>query len=448
MPASHVDLSMSSLNLDSASSEGAGRSVGVSVDWLLCFASFCALFLVEWTYSLGIPGAPMMAVLAFMMPAFVVAIIHPRAAFESTVKNWPLFALPLLALLSVLWSDYPQATEKAALEYIVTIAIGVLLASCIPRRLLLSSLLSALLLVALLGLLFGRISAWNGELVMSGLSGSKNSFGYLISQLLLIGFVVTFDRSQSGIFRLLACFSIVLAPPLLVYSRSTGALVFSVATICILLMVMSIARLPPLGRVFSALTIIPCVLIGLICWQLFGEFDALLVYLGKDVTLSGRIYIWQQAITSIEAHPIFGVGYQAFWQAGNWASEELWQMFGVTEKIGFHFHNLYFQIAVDLGLLGLSLLVATLGIILVRATKILLHTKLTAAHVFAVGQFIFMLLASPVEVGLFAPFSFSSIALCITFAYLKMPSSSGTFGSHEGSLPDVLPSDRPLIAPR
>jgi exopolysaccharide production protein ExoQ len=443
---------MSSLKFDFANSRATRpprASAVASVDWLLCFTSLCSLLLVEWTYSLGISGAPMMAVLAFLMPTFVIAIIHPSTAFEGVVKNWPLFALPALALLSVFWSDYPQATEKAALEYLVTIAIGTLLASCVQHRVLLSSLLTALALVTLLGLLFGQISAWNGQLVMLGLSGSKNSFGYTIAQLLLIGFVVAFDRSQSGTFRSLGFISIALAPPLLVFSRSAGALVFSAATICLVLMIMSITRLPPLGRLFIALTIIPCFLIGVICWLLFGNFDELLAYLGKDITLSGRIYIWQQAIASIEAHPILGVGYQAFWQVGNWASEVLWEMFGVSGKMGFHFHNLYFQVGVDLGLVGLSVLVATLLLVVVRAIKVLLHTKLRAQHVFAISQFIFMLLSSPVEVGLFAPFSFSSITLCIAFIYLGSSQSSEVLRRQVEPLPDISPlPERSMVTPR
>jgi hypothetical protein len=50
--------------------------------------------------------------------------------------------------------------------------------------------------------------------------------------------------------------------------------------------------------------------------------------MGKDVTLTGRIHLWEYAAVSIEKHPMLGV---ADWQFG------CRRYYGITNKYGIHF---------------------------------------------------------------------------------------------------------------
>jgi len=355
----------------------------------------------------------------FMLPVFLIATIRPRTALLGIIKNWPLLALPLLALLSTLWSDYEEATLKSALEYNITMVVGIVLGTCVQPRILLSSMFTALALVTLFGVPFGTHEISGNALVLVGFFGSKNSFGYSVSLLLLIGITVSMNALQPRALRILAAASVICAPPLLVYSRSTGALVFSVATIMLMSVINLLFRLSSQARAGALLLTLPLIAMLTVVWIYLGSFTDILAYFGKDVTLTGRTYIWQLAIASIEAQPIFGVGYVAYWQVGSWGPERIWEMFGVVGKSGFHFHTLYLQVGVDLGLLGLSILVATLVVILGRIARAFVFSKPRPEQMFAIAQFIFMFSRSPIEVDLFFAFSMPSILLSLIWIYLS-----------------------------
>jgi exopolysaccharide production protein ExoQ len=149
-----------------------------------------------------------------------------------------------------------------------------------------------------------------------------------------------------------------------------------------------------------------------------NEFPDLLAYLEKDATLTGRTYFWEIALAAIKADPILGAGYQAYWQGGNWGAEELWRWAGIRSKMGFHFHNIYLQVAVDLGLLGLSILVAILLMIMMRILIVLVFGQPRREQLFAISVFTFMLLRSPIEVDSFYQFEIGSIMLCLAWIYL------------------------------
>jgi exopolysaccharide production protein ExoQ len=393
---------------------------GSPAQWSLCFISIVMLLVQQWA-SASVPGAQMVVVAIFILSAFLLAVRQPALAFGSVLKNWPLLALPLLAVLSTLWSAYPQATFKGALEYAITMVVGTVLAACVKPRSFLSALLSALALVTLIGVLFGVRRFINGELILEGLFGSKNYFGIAVSLLLLTGLAVAFDSAQARVFRYLAFASILSAPPLLVYSRSTGALVVSAATVGLTWLVSSIARFPPQVRMACVLVAVPCTVFAALGWIYLGDFTSVLDFFGKDVTLSGRTNLWQQATASIEEQPILGVGYDAYWQIGSWGAENAWRMFGITAKSGFHFHNMFLQVAVDLGVVGLFVFTATLIWVLVRTARTVLYLRPGAEQMFAIAVLIYTLLRTPIEVGLFSQFQLESMLLCLTWIYLEAP---------------------------
>ena len=76
---------------------------------------------------------------------------------------------------------------------------------------------------------------------------------------------------------------------------------------------------------------------------------------GKDVTLTGRTDLWAVAFQEIAERPVLGTGFQAFWVQGNPLAEELWAMFGIDSRSGFHFHNTLLSNAVEIGIVGVAL---------------------------------------------------------------------------------------------
>jgi exopolysaccharide production protein ExoQ len=385
-------------------------------DWLACFASLTMLLVVQWAMALSVGGLSTIVVGLFVLPWFFIIATRPRAVVASLAANWLLLALPLFALLSVAWSGYQSTTMKSGAEYLLTTIIAIIAASCIKPRTLLSALLIASAIVVAIS---AAINITRGANV--GLFGSKNYFGLSVAVLLPTGWAVAIDRFQPRIFRMVGVVSIASAPALLIQSASTGALICSTAAVLICCAILALCRLAPIAR-FS-LMILFLSLGGLlaIVWAYAGDFSSLLNMAGKDTTLTGRTYLWGAAVASIVSHPVLGVGYQAYWQIGSWGAEELWQISYVTSKTGYHFHDTYLEIAVDLGLAGLSIFLMNIVVMIMRIGRNIVFSQISPEKMFAIYVVVLLLLRSPIEVDLFWQFQTPTIILCMAWIYLGAP---------------------------
>ena len=387
-------------------------------DWALCFFSFTMLLSGHWTATqIGTTAV----VLLFLLPWVWIAARNPNATIGRLLSNWPVLALPLFALLSTAWSGVPGWTLRAGTQYLLTAIIGVLAGSCVKPRTMLGALFSALAFVTALGLLVGQNEVWGGEVTLVGLFGSKNYFGYSVGLLLLTATIVAFDRSRPGIVRLIAFAAAAVSPVLLVLSRSTGALVFSMAAIAVSCLLAFVACFAPALRFASLLLMAFLVVLFLIVWLYVGDFTTLLNSLGKDVTLTGRTWMWDWADMAIKERPMLGVGYQAYWQPGNWGAEEIWSHDLKVDKTGYHFHNTFLQVTVDLGYVGLLVLLATLATISARIGSCLLFSRPDAEQIFAIAMFLFHLFRLPLEVDLFWQFQIPTVLLSMIWVYLGLP---------------------------
>lgn len=92
--------------------------------------------------------------------------------------------------------------------------------------------------------------------------------------------------------------------------------------------------------------------IGVVFLNAQNLFSFLIVdILGKDITLSGRTTIWDNAIAAIKTHPIIGHGY------------------GYKADRNFYSHNLFLELLVTGGLIGLVLYIGFIGKSIMRAIK-------------------------------------------------------------------------------
>lgn len=90
--------------------------------------------------------------------------------------------------------------------------------------------------------------------------------------------------------------------------------------------------------------------------------ESVLTALGRDPSLTGRTEIWEQLVGSIMKRPLLGYGYHAFWLGLQGESGV------IIRKLNWTFgyaHNGYFEVTLQLGFVGLGLVIA----ILLRAMK-------------------------------------------------------------------------------
>jgi exopolysaccharide production protein ExoQ len=398
-----------------------------SLQWLMCFFSMLMILLQQWALMLGVSWSGTLVTLLFLLPWVMFFALRPSAAIVSLVPGWPLLALPLLCIFSAAWSDYPAWTLRAGIQFLITIMIGIWMATWVKPRTFLSALLIALASVTFLSALKDIFGSFRGS--FTGLFGSKNYFALCVSLMLLLALTVTPSRSQSLLIRRIALAAVMSAPPLLVLAQSTGALLFSAATIAIIAVLAVAARLPPRIRSASLVLLFLSGLTIALCASLyFRDISDVLDSVGKDSTFTGRTLLWDAAQRTISDYPILGVGYQAFWQQGNWGAEVLWQASYITSRTGYHFHNTYFQIAVDLGIVGLLIFFGIIISLILKLALVFLLNKPRAEQMFAAAIVIFFLLRTPIEVDLFFQFQIGSILVCSAWVYLKVPKRQSTVG--------------------
>jgi O-antigen ligase len=166
--------------------------------------------------------------------------------------------------------------------------------------------------------------------------------------------VVALSRSRRSLrdFLLLGC-AIAGAFGLIALAHSAGALVI-LAVLLLLSKISGALRWKPkmlaVGVFASALVLVPMSYLAL------HNLDAVTGVLGRNASLTGRVGIWQLAISSIERNPLHGYGYSAFWDADSPEATR------IREEVNWstpHAHNGYIDLTLETGFAGLALLIAT-----------------------------------------------------------------------------------------
>ena len=101
---------------------------------------------------------------------------------------------------------------------------------------------------------------------------------------------------------------------------------------------------------------------------LWYNADSLLAVVGKDSTLTGRTDIWLATINLITEKPLLelllGSGYMATWLPTDAPTVEIWQQLHWAVP---NAHNAYLDVALQLGLVGLGLLLTIIAVAWHRA---------------------------------------------------------------------------------
>lgn len=185
-----------------------------------------------------------------------------------------------------------------------------------------------------------------------GVFGHKNQAAAIMAMLLFLGIYVL---RSGGWFSGAAI--ICLASVFLMNSAGKSSL-----SLC--LAVLGVTALTTYVRSFwlrSIILMAPLIMLNMLSvgTVISDGLAAIAKMLPLDSSFTGRVDIWDFAVQSVQAHPITGYGFSAFWGRG--AIEELpegkeWAAYAA------HSHNGYLDTALGMGLPGLALLVFALVI--------------------------------------------------------------------------------------
>ncbi len=273
-----------------------------------------------------------------------------------------ILAFALFCFLSAFWSQASGISLRAAVQYLTHVACALIAMRVLSTATLSQGAVMGCALVLLFSMLFGsyHYDALDGTYSFVGAFSSKNQLGFYASLGVLFSYATAMVfRTRSG--WLLACAATgFLSLYALLASQSATSIITTLGVLAAALVMQATLLLAPRDRVFLFGAGIVVAIGGGVAALQFGALDALLGVFGKDSTLTGRTYLWQQGIIAAAQSPWIGVGYYGYWVPGFAEAERLWQDFFITSRSGFHFHNTFIEAMVETGTAGALFLAALL----------------------------------------------------------------------------------------
>ena len=296
----------------------------------------------------------------------VVLLLRLRVPLRSVVAaNKALVALVGLAVASVAWSDVPFLTLRRSVALALTTLFAVYLATRFTRRELGTLISWALALVVLgsaamavlkpsYGLDHVRGDAWRGVFT------TKNELGRIAAFALglwLLRLITLRGHPVVALTLAAAAADVVIRAS----SRTAAAVALGILVF--------FSVLPALRAHFGIAIPGGAAFLGFVIlatdW-LVTRADSVLSSVGSTPTLTGRSEIWRAVWSMIHVHPWLGYGYAAFWRGIEGPSALVW---AVVPSRPPHSHNGLLDLWLDLGLVGVTLVVIAFVIGVVRAFR-------------------------------------------------------------------------------
>ena len=369
-----------------------------------------------WAFSYSVIFGQVM-ILAYYAVWLPLILVDYRRFLRQLSSAW----LPLLfaayVCFSVFWSAAPGITARTAIQYFSHIACAYIAARTVSVRTLTIGALIGIFVVMLYSLRVGHYSedVLDGTVNFVGAFASKNQIGFVAS--LGIYFCVVFLAfyRRGWLSFTLAVPIVLLSAYLLVVSHSATSMA-SIPAVLALVALLAMSKL--LSRRYRRVIFLIgaglLVVVAFVALNL-GLMDFILGIFGKDSTLTGRTYLWEQGWNAAQKSPILGVGYAAYWVQGFAEAERLWNEFYITTRTGFHFHNTYIEALVELGFVGVAMIALIMLRTLYGHVSAVIFRTWQADSVILIGVMVLLLIRSFVEVEVLNPYIMGSFLLYFSF---------------------------------
>ena len=260
----------------------------------------------------------------------------------------------LLALASGFSSSSPMVSFRRTGTLIIYVAFAYYAVARFPMRdiirrvavaAIVAAFVSAILALARpdIGVMTGYgdlAGSWNGVYSHKNLLGSMTVIGAFTSCWLF-----AHERRRRGWYAI----GLALMLLVVVMSRSRTSQL-AIAFSPFVLYGLRVFRLPALARLWAIYVLaVAATVTTILCAEYFGD---IMVFLGKDASLTGRGPMWAALISAINQRPLIGYGYGAFFIPGNLDMEAAMRMINwlATEA-----HNDMIDLALQIGIPGAML---------------------------------------------------------------------------------------------
>ncbi len=350
------------------------------------------------------------SILAYYAVWFPLVLMDYRQVLGNYLKFIWIFAFAIFCFLSVFWSPAPSVSLRTAIQYMTHVICALIAMRTISVETLVRGAIVGCFAVLLYSMLFGvyHFDPLDGTYSFVGAFASKNQLGFYASLGLFFAYAALVIIRPGFVWAGLAVATALLSAYSLLASQSATSVLTTLAILGVLAGLQCLLLLAPTTRklVFAA----ALVLAGAAASAALaaGAADAVLGVFGKDSTLTGRTYLWQQGIEAARQSPVFGVGYQGYWVQGFPEAERLWEEFYIGSRSGFHFHNTYIETMVETGIVGTVLLCFVLITGFVGHLKRLLHDPRNTDSLVMFGIMALLLVRSFVEIDIMHPYHVGS----------------------------------------
>jgi exopolysaccharide production protein ExoQ len=384
------------------------KSILIDPDTNKVYATFAvAVSVFAFAYSTNFGQ---ITILAYYLVWLPLLFVDYRRFARDLSSAW----LPLLfaayVCLSLFWSQAAGTSARAGLQYFSHILCAYIAARTISTRTLVLGSLIGIFVVLLYSLKVGgyALDTIDGTTNFVGAFGSKNQIGFFASLgiFFCLAFLVFYRRNWM---------SFVWTAPIMLLSVYMLAIAHSATSVASLPAVIGVVALLTMSKVLSrryrrVLFVVGAgaLVAGVVAALNLGLLDVVLGIFGKDSTLTGRTYLWEQGWEAAQQRPLLGYGYAAYWIQGFADPERLWAEFYISTRTGFHFHNTYIETLVELGFVGVTML----ALIILRSfwghVSKVVFGEWSADSVVLAGAVGLMLIRSFFEVEILGPYFMAS----------------------------------------
>jgi exopolysaccharide production protein ExoQ len=341
---------------------------------LIWMVIICSRQVSEWLNLFGVrfggtleEGSPLDACAYFALIAGGVYVLHKRhiQLAEIIRHNKWLTLFFVYCFLAIFWSDFPFVSFKRWIKIIGHPVMAlIILTEPDPIAALTTLMKRCAYIIVPVSIAFIRYfplwgrgyDPWLGRTIYTGITTNKSALG---CDCLILGFfffwnILQVRQIERGIARrreLLLTGGFLVAIWLLLSEASSST---SALSLLIGGLVVWILGFQSVNKAHVGLYAILAVFAIAIAQSVFGVYDYLLHFLHKSSTLTDRTILWNELL-KFEINPLLGTGFESFWLGAR--RESLWA------KLWWHpnqAHNGYLETYLNLGLIGLFILIGML----------------------------------------------------------------------------------------
>ena len=297
---------------------------------------------------------------AFSLASLVSIVIASSFIYRDIAKllarNRAIIAYVCFIVISAAWSMHPDLTLRRGLGCILTILVAAYLAVRFDEKdkmKLFSFVFAIAAIVSLFAMMAGQSQQSDETAVYA-----KNTLGRIMSFAIFVELYLLALGNGRPIWRF-GLLGIYLT--LLIISHSvTGwicAMIFLAGTAIYI-----VGKRDKLAGLIALITF--AWLLLFLQLGLWYNADPLLAVVGKNSTLTGRTDIWLATLDLIKQKPLLGWGYMATWVPTDPETAAVWEEFRWAVP---NAHSAYLDVALQLGLVGLGLLLTIIAVVWHRA---------------------------------------------------------------------------------